>query len=340
MKKTITITLSLMLTAFLAVNTGCGNKTTGPASSSGVSLYEMVPADASGVFTLNIKKLSSLSVFDKMQKDIANDDFTGKDKFFKNYEDFVDKTGIDPKKDLYSVVIAVFGDMKAKSPEFSIIANLKYDKTKILSILKEKVKPLTEESYLGSTIYKFKDEKEKDIAMSFIAPDLISAGTPVALKKTLDLSKGKIKSLETNKKIMGFLKRIKGDPILSFVFPIPPELRAVKGSGMFRMDLSKAEAVIGHANYSGTDWTGNIILISQNEDGNKKMKTSLDGLKGFGAMAGPEFAELVNSINISASPENLTISISISNELLEKLKKKAKKKIGNMKDESVPSFNR
>jgi hypothetical protein len=70
------------------------------------------------------------------------------------------------------------------------------------------------------------------------------------------------------------------------------------------------------------------------------MKTSLDGLKGFGAMAGPEFTELVNSISISASPENLTISISISNELLEKLKKKAKKKIGNMKDDSIPSFNR
>lgn len=339
MKKAVTIISVAILAAFLMFTSACGDKTTGPAGSLGVSLYKMVPSDASGILTFNIKKLSSLSVFDKIKEDMTKKELAGKEKFFKNYEDFVDKTGIDPKRDFYSVVLAVFGDLKAKTPDFAIIANLHYDKSKILSILKEKVQNLIQEDYLGSTIYKFTDEKGKDVSINFINADFILAGSSNGLKKIIDLSKGKGSSLDTNNKIMGFLKEIKGNPVLSFVFSIPDELKGMKGSGMFQADFSKAEAVFGQVDYIGTDWTGKIVLVSPNEEGNKKMKTTLDGLKGFGAMAGPEFAELVNSITISASPRDLTISLSISTELLEKLKKKAEQKMKKIKGKTPATFH-
>lgn len=340
MKKNFTTASIFALASLLILfSVGCDNKTAGPSGPDGVSVFKMVPADATGMFMINFKKLASLSVFDKMKEDIAKKELPDKVKIFENYNDFVTKTGIDPKKDLYSVVFAVYGDMgkaKEKQPDFSMILNLKYEKEKILSILKEKVESLSQFDYLGAKLYKFKDEKGKDVALYFSENNFISAGTENGLKKIVDLAKGKVKSLDSNKKMMEYVSRIEGSPVFEFVFAVPEDVRGMKGSGMFQADLSKAEAVYGDVDYTGMDWSGKLVMVSQNEEGNKKLKTTLDSLKGFGAMAGPEFAELINNINISSSPENLTISFTVSTELLEKLKKKAEQKMGSMKSGKSP----
>ena len=115
--------------------------------------------------------------------------------------------------------------------------------------------------------------------------------------------------------------------MVSFVFDLPEKVRKPQGEGTpFQVDLSKAEAVIGFIDYERDNWLGEIKLHSKDEESNKQIVTVLNGLKGMGALAGPEVAELVGNINLTATDEHIKLDFSVSNELLEKLKQKAAEK--------------
>ena len=99
---------------------------------------------------------------------------------------------------------------------------------------------------------------------------------------------------------------------------------------MFKADLSKAEVIVGQVDYTGSAWEGEIAVVCPNEEGNKQLVNALNGLKGMAAMGGPEVAELVNNINLSASADQITLTFSITDELIDKLKKKMEEKAKGM----------
>ncbi len=328
MKKVTAILTVLMFALVMSIVTGCDDSEKGDISAgSGIlSLYKMIPENATGFFALNIKKLTSLSVFDKMTKDLEKDEIKKKIDMFENYQDFINKTGIDPKQDMSGAVFIFFNEMDSKEQDFSVIANVSYDKNKILALLKEKNKELKEEDYNGSTIYTLKGDKGKEGGLIFMSENLAAAGTISGLKKIVDLSKGLTKNIYSNKRMTSYLEKAGSSSILNFVFDFPQKMKGKKGNGMFSADLSKAEALYGSINYEGSSWIGDIILVSPNESGNKQLVTTINSFKGLGAMAGPEVAELVNNIDISSTADSLRLSFTISTDLLEKLKTKAEQK--------------
>ncbi len=331
--------LILILGAFLIFTSGCGDETSLPSESPDYSFLRMIPADTSGFFTLNIKKLSSLPIFEKIKEDFVKKDTLNKKKQFKDYADFVEKTGINPKKDLNSIVFAVFGSINPDKPDFSVIANLRYDKGKLLNIMKEKIEDLKEETYLGKSLFTFEEMKGKKVGFSMISGNKITFGSIPGVRKVIKLSNGEGKSAESNAKITSLFKRMKGNPMASFLFLIPEKQRVKKDAGMFKIDFTKAEAVYGNIDYTGMDWSSNIVLVSKNEEGNKQLKSTIEGLMGLGSAFGPEVAELVKNIEITAAADTLSISIIISSELLEKLKKKAEEKMKGIKDKSPSQFH-
>lgn len=330
MKKTNILLTFVVMISILALVTGCDEKASvGETGADLVSLYNYVPDTATGLFTINFNKLTSISAFDKMKDDMKFDDISKNQKFFKDYQDFIEKTGIDPKKDIKSAVVAIFSELDEKDAELSLIANLNYDKQKLLTLMKESGKEFQTSDFNGMTMYSGKDEKGKEAGFIFLSDNIITAGTIEGVKKVAELAGKGGKNILADPKMKSYMDKVGGSSILSFIFRFPEKMKGMKGNSMIQADFSKAEALYGNVDFSSNTWMGKFVLVSYNEEGNTNLVTTLNGLKGLGAMGGPEIAELINNINISATADSIVLSFKISSELLEKLKAKAEEKTKN-----------
>lgn len=249
---------------------------------------------------------------------------------FKDYQDFVTKTGIDPKKDVSAVAIAIFGNIgPANTADGVAVAQLNYNKDKILGLLQEQKVAYTEEAYKGIPVYKFKETKqdgtEEEMAFAFIGDDLAAGGKPDGVKKVIDLSKGEGQSIMSNAKMKPYIEKFTG--LVSLVFEFPAEAKKVHDMGMAKIDLTKAEAIQGYFDYKDNAYIGEINMICPNLEGNNQLVSTLNGFKGMAGLAGQEAMDVVNKINLSSSAEKVTLSFNIPSDLLDKVKKKLEEKV-------------
>jgi len=184
---------------------------------------------------------------------------------------------------------------------------------------------MTEDNYKGVGLFKFKDKKGADIGLALLNEKTIAMGAISGVQKVIDLSKGEGQSIADGK-LKPYLSKIDKGAVFSFVMEFPKESRKVQDGGMFKFDLSKAEALIGNAKYSGSAWEGDIVMISNNPEANEQLVSTLNGLKMMAAAGGPEVVEVVENIELKASADSVTLSFSISDALLEKVKDSIEKK--------------
>jgi hypothetical protein len=329
MKKFFMTSLIKVFALTLLLISGCGEKA--PTTAGGENLFSLLPDNATGVVYANFKEFAKLELFDKMIKEAKEKEVDKPGKVFKDYQDFVDKTGIDPQKDIYAIAIGFLGKIgPGAEPDFVLVANLNYNKDKLLTALKEGGEKFTEEDYKGITIIQGVDEHGKDFALAFVNDSIIAGGKIDGVKKVTDLSKGEGKNILANAKMNPYIEKFKSGAIASFVIDFPEEGKKVQDTPMLKMDFSKAEVIFGHVEYTGSAWDGEIAVVCPNEEGNKQLVNALNGLKGMAAMGGPEVEELVNNINLSASADQITLAFNITDELVDKLKKKMEEKAKGM----------
>ncbi len=328
MKKLTTKLSVLFILIFFLIFSGCG-KESEITSKGKINLLSLIPADASGVFSINFEKITKLENFNKIVNKIDKEEKKPSLKTFKNYQDFIEKTGIDPKKDLYSIALGLYGDIGKKNIDIALVINLNYNEDKILDLFKKENKNYYEEKFKKYVLYKFLDEKNREMCFSFINNRIIALGPVTRVKQVIDLFKGNGKSILTDEKKKPYLNDFNPKSVLSFVFDFPEKAKkseAQQGSP-FKMDFSKAEILWGEVGFEENIWSGKIKLVSHDEEANKQIVNMLNGLKGMGAMAGPEIAEILNKINLSSSADNIELTFSIPNELLKKVQKKAEEKV-------------
>jgi len=323
MKKFFMTSLITVFVLTLLLISGCGKK----AVKGGDNLFSLLPDNATGVISVNFKEFAKLEFFNKIIKDAKEKKPDKPGKVFKDYQDFVDKTGIDPQKDIHGFAVALLGKIQpGTEPDFVLAAQLNYDKNKLINALKEADEKFTEEDYKGITIIQGVDEHGKEFALAFVNENIMAGGKIESVKKVVDLSKGEGQNILANARMKSYIEKFKSGAIASFVFDFPEEAKKVQETPMFKMDFTKAEVILGNVEYTGTAWDGEIALVCPNEEGNKQLVNTLNGLKGMGAMAGPEVAELVSNINLSASAEQITLTFNITDELIDKLQKKMEEK--------------
>jgi hypothetical protein len=317
------------MTAFvfaLMLIPGCGGDK-GVTGSGGVDLFSFLPDTATGVIYVNVKAFASNKLFDTFIEKAKEKKPENAGRMFTDYQDFVTKTGIDPKRDFHALAVAVMGALEPGKEDVAMVANVDYDKEKVLAALKESEEVITEEEYDGVLI--LKKEGDDDV-LTFVSENIVAVGNIDAVKKVIDLSKGKGKNVMSNDLLKGYIKKFKADDIASFVVEFPTDSKKVHDMGMAKIDLTKAEVILGGITYSGSAWTGEMAMICPNEEGNTQLVNTVNGLKGMAAMAGPEVGELVNNINLAASSDKVTLSFNIPDELLEKLQKKMEEKVKGM----------
>lgn len=323
MRKWFLVLSIIVVFSTLLVVPGCGKK----EAAGGSELFSLLPDNAAGVLSVNFNKLAQLEFFDKMVREAEQKKAGQPGKIFESYQDFITKTGIDPKKDIQAVVIGLYGNIGPMSePNAVILARVNYKKDTLLGIMNSQGEKVTKETYNTVDVFKVKDEHGKDQGFSFLGDNLVAGGTPGVLNQVIDLQKGTGKNILANAQMKKHLTNLKSGAILSMVFGLPEEVKKVHDNGMFKMDLSKAEAVVGYVDYENKTWTAEIKMISNNEEGNRQLVNTLSGFKMMAGAAGPEFAELANNLTLTSTADSVKLTLSITEELLEKVKTKMEEK--------------
>lgn len=326
MKKQV-LALTLVFVMLLLVP-ACKKKAPGQISNE--AMLAMVPDGPVMLMAFNFKQFAGLDLFDKMiKKDWQKNAQAGKS--FKDYQDFVGQTGVDLQKDVYSVVAAMYGGLDSDNPEVVGIVNMKYDPDKLLAVLKQNQVFTAEEKYRELNMYALKNEDaRKDMRLAFLNKNNILFGSPLQVKKAIDLSLDKGKSVLQSASLMKYVDKLNKDSMFWLAIgTIPEKIKNAPAGGMMPVDLSKAEAFTAFMDYKAKTFSGEFRLISFNEAGNKQIADMLNGLKSLGAMGSakdPDLGQLLNSIQLSSAADHIKLTFSLSEELMNKMSAKAKDK--------------
>lgn len=334
---TQTMIVTIMMSVLILV-TGCGGEKTGGGGGD-VELFALLPADVSGALLLNVKKAATMDFFDKMIAEMKEEKPDEEPGLFKNYQDFIDKTGIDPKADIQGIAVGFYGTpgpvMLGTGPETVAVLNVDYDKDKLIGFIKETGGTFTAETYNGVTCFRV-TESGVDQLFGFVDNSLMVGGAVAPVQKAIDLIKGKGKSLKDSPTLNKFLGKMDIDNIVSFLMAFPDDFKKVHDAGMFKMDLSQAEVLIGFADYENMAWEIEVKMVSPNEEANEQLVNTLNGLKMMGPAMGKEVGELVNNITFSHTADAVKLSVVVTQELVEKLKEKMTSSAMNMMGGSEP----
>lgn len=328
----LTLILALMLLA-----PACKKKAAAPAAAG--DMLAMVPDGAMMLMSFDFQRFASLRFFDKALKDDWRKTVKGGEGF-ENYQEFVQKTGIDLQKDVHFVVAAVYGGLEQKDTEALGLVSLKYDPAKLLAVLREKGAVSAEEPYAGLTLYTLKNDKgDKPMTLAFLNPGCVAAGSAGWIKKTVDLADKKGQSVLKNPGLMKYVNGLDKKSMFWLALGnIPRQVKEAQG-GMMPVDLSKAEAFTAVADFKDQVLAGELRLISANEAGNKQIADMLNGFKAMAAMGAakePELAELLNGLQLDSAPDHVRLTFRLSEALLDKLGEKAKTKAQGMMPPAMP----
>lgn len=342
MKKTTAISIALLLVLFSFMSCGKNAATPKAGSATPDDMLKLLPMNAKGVFFVNVNQAMSIEAADKAIRE---------SKDYEKLEEFIEMTGVNPQKDIYYAAVAMTGDLGKKEEKGAAIINLKYDKEKIVSLMKEKIAEeedvkLMEEEYSGMTVYQVeeddKDEAEeeeaeegyeegdeKDVSFAFLDGSNIVAGSEDEVKNVIDIYQKKADNIFKNQALSELLAKTNKDTLFWGAILIPRDAvdQATAESPMLS-NLKDLKAATINFDYKNMNIIAEIKLISTNTEKNEQIAKMLDGLKAMGGMMAaqkPEIGELLSKIEITSTPEHVRVYANLPQELLEKLKESAPK---------------
>jgi hypothetical protein len=319
MKKSVVILCALLIAAFGL--SSCAKATAPKAGSAKASdMLNLLPMDAKGVVVIDIHRIMQT---DAAAKAIADNKNKAK------YDEFVQTSGIDPQKDVFYFVGAAMGELNQKDMDGVGLVNLKYDKEKLLALLKKKGGELTTEEYNGATIYTAAPtEGKKPVSAAFLDESNVLFGTAPAVKKVIDVHQKKADNIWKNEGIASLIKGMNTGALLWAGFAVPADaMKQASSQNPMLGAFSKIQAVVLSFDYKDKNVLAEIKAMSPDADTNKQMADTLNGFKALGAGAAakePMVGELLNKIEISSAADHVKISAVIPEALIESLSQKVK----------------
>jgi len=321
-KKIITTAMALSLAFFSFIS--CGKQPASPkaGTASADDLLRLFPEDAKGVVFIDINRA--------MQTEIVNKSIQ-EDENYTKYQEFIEKTGIDPQKDIYCVAIVFSEEIKHDEAESkakmngAAILNLKFNKEVLITLLKAKAeeeeKEILEEDYNGLGLYAW---EKGDMVISFIDDSNILVGDSETVKSIIDVMQEKKENIFNNENLSSLINDSNKKAILWGAFLISPEtVNEVKSGNPMLSNLEGINAILFNFNYKNKSIVTEIKVMNDDEVKNKQVAELLSGIKALGAMVAtekPTIGELLDKIEISSGPTHVKISANIPEEMIETLK--------------------
>lgn len=311
----------------------CGKTGVIAGKASSVDLLRLLPENPVMLFSLDARRFTEAPYFDEVFS--GTPDKAGAQKVLGDYHEFIERTGIDPKRDIFFISLAMYRKLSGE-PRMIGIVNLRYDKAKILKFLKEEGILLSKEKYRGSLIFLLEDSKEKkgkfpgDLNFVFLDDSNILFGAREFVKKSLDTIRGKGGNAFEGEAVRKHLAEMNTNVLLWMIMTeIPKELKKklAENSRNNMVNLENAEGFHGFVDIQNQVLIGEMELTNPDEKSNQYIANLVNGIKGFAALGGnenPEITELVNSFDVNTTPRSVKLIFSIKGELIKRLSEKGK----------------
>jgi len=310
----------------------------------------LLPKDSAFVIVVNMQKVVTTEFYNKVKEDESR---------LKEYNEFIEKTGIDPQKDIDRIAISLSEHMKGDDDIVALVFG-RFDKDKILSSIKEEAE-IDVKEYLGKEIYvpskhkhheceeeaeheeevekeekeeeaedkeEEKCSKESDFGLTFLQDNLLVAGDFDNIKKVVDLHKGKGESVEDNQALMDVIKEANQTDTVWGAGLVPEKIKCKADEN----PMSKAFATITSVVFSINVEKELDALIKLKADSLENVRNLASAINGFIAMGRmsyaekPEVMELLDGITIEGIEDMVTITMHVSEELMKWLSEEAAKK--------------
>jgi hypothetical protein len=245
-------------------------------------------------------------------------------------------SGIDPMKDISYIAVGLSGAAMGKEPDGGIIVNLKYDKDKLLALLKERAPELKSEVYNGITLYSGFEgqEKKRTTRGAFLDGSHIVIGSEAGVKGIIDVRQKKTESLAKNSEMSGILKKVDKSGVAWGAFIIPPDLakKVIEAGPQFKVLEGVTALTMAFDNKLGA-FSADIRALGGTKEQNANLASTLNGFKSLGAMFAaqePVAGDVLNGIAITSGDDYTRIAISLPQETMDKLGKLAQSKAGDL----------
>lgn len=313
-KKNFLYIISLSVFLFLII--ACGEKTKAPeeAAASLDSALKILPMDSKAVFYVDLKKVMSLESVDNALKS---------DKNYQEMQEFINKTGINPKEDIHYIVGAMTS-MEKDNQSGVFVANLNYNRDSMINLIKEESeKEILETEYNGFTIYTTEEAEEMG-SFCFLDESNVLFGNNSGIQAVIDIVKNNSENLLKNEEMSALMQQTNKEALAWGAFLIPSEaVSEATSTNPMLANLDSVKAATMFFDFKDQNYITEIKLISADPEKNKQVAELLNGLKAFGSMGAaenPALGDLMNKIEITAADEFVKIYANIPDELINQLK--------------------
>ena len=291
-------------------------------------MLPLVPQDSAFVFSVNLSQiLSTQAVKDQFAENMKK----APPKQRQAYDEFVQKTGIDPMKNLDQIMVFTAGQVSndQQKPDAGVLINGNFNVDQILAAIKKD--PKAGKDVTISTFQGYKaiiGNKESEGMGVFLDNGTALIGSKEAIMKVAALKKGKGKSLESHSIFCSLLKKVDKTASIWGAGLIPAEMKA-KAMGTQAASLASLDALFFSFKYDDN------LMFNFNGEVDKKenveaVMTSLNGylvmikmLSGQNAQA----AEVLNLVKIKPIGTTVQITLNVPKAKLEAIRKKLEEKI-------------
>jgi len=247
------------------------------------------------------------------------------------YQKKVEAFSLNLKKDVYFLTVAVTGGMKKAAENLVLLANLKYQKDKLIPPGSDKDSSL--EIYNGIPYFPFIEiEESAVVCLAFLDSSNIAIGSEKAVKKVIDVYAGKIPNILSDRNLRPYLKDIDHNSLTWGILASPTDL--------LQQEISKNPSlktwenvryISSFSDYRNGSYLTEIKIYGQDKEQNKRLADVLVGIKAMGVgFTGqvPELGQALDSLEITSSDRYIKVFINLNEELLEKIKKTMKERAG------------
>lgn len=333
MKKRSTLFFAISLVILvISLTMGCSNDETRQdekenasalLNAGGVNLLIVIPGDTQILVHLNSKKSLQVPFLNELLGQVENEEPRDSKQLFNEYQAFIYQTGIDPKKHIHSLTMAILGDFMKNpdNPDFVMVVHLDYDQKKFRAILQGEDPNVTQETYQGIDIFK-RIGGQKDFAIALLNDNIVAAGREIPVKKSIDAFKNTGPSILSNPRMKELTGKMDFNVVGTFLVVIPDEAKKIQPNHFLRLDMTQAEVFSGNIDYAGNAWKLAIELVTNSPETNSQIVTSFNSLKSIMAGSDPFTEKVMNAFTLTATDESVRIEAMISQEMLDEIIKK------------------
>jgi hypothetical protein len=280
------------------------------------SALRNIPADSQFVFGVNVQKFTASSVYAKLRQ--RQNQPMGKD-----LADVIEKTGVDPARDLLYMVAAGRSGAKLKGEGVAIMIG-QFHTDSIAAYIRSKASP-TEMEYAGSPVMMFPASGSENVGrgITFLNDREIALGDLESLKAVLDIRAKGNKSILLNPAMAHLFNGVSSEEMFWFAADAAGVLSRVPATTPLGASVTSIQSVVGTLDISEAV-VGKITVSAVSEDAAMKLADVVRGFVALTQLGGDRNADLktlLGGLTVAQNATQVSVGLNFPVELLERLER-------------------